>query len=76
MNLKAARVVNRNGKVYPLIDATKIGQRGEGEKMNLVVALANANGVDNQGQMPDQGPFMSLADIKTIGDWIDDGCPE
>lgn len=74
-DLKAAKVV-KGGKTYPLIDVTKIGQKGEGVKMNLIVALANANGVNNFGQMPDQGPFMDPAKIATISDWIDAGCPE
>jgi hypothetical protein len=74
-NLKAAKVV-KGGKTYPLIDTTKIGQNGEGAKMNLVVALANSNGVDGWGQMPDQGPYMTSDKIKQIADWIDAGCPE
>jgi len=74
-NLKAARVV-KHGTIYPLIDITKIGQKGEGAKMNLVIALTNSTGVDNWGQMPDQGPFMDPGKIKQIADWIDAGCPE
>jgi hypothetical protein len=74
-NLKAAKVV-KSGKSYPLIDSTKIGQKGEGAKMNLVVALANPTGVDGWGQMPYQGPYMDADKIKQIADWIDAGCPE
>ena len=74
-NLKAAKVV-KHGKEYSLLDSTKIGQKGEGTKMNLTVALSNPNGVAGFGQMPDGGPFMNPANIKKIADWIDDGCPE
>ncbi len=74
-DLKAAEVV-KGGKTYPLLDLTKIGQKGEGAKMNLIVALANPSGVNNFGEMPDQGPFMDPTKIAIIADWIDGGCPE
>ena len=74
-DLKAAKVV-KAGKTYPLLDVTKIGQKGEGVKMNLIVALANPSGVNNFGEMPDQGPFMDPANIKIISEWIDSGCPQ
>jgi hypothetical protein len=74
-DLKAAKVVKR-GVAYPLLDVTKIGQKGEGAKMNLIVALSSSTGVNNFGQMPDQGPFMSGPNIKIISDWIDAGCPQ
>ncbi len=75
VNLKAAKVVKR-GVSYPLIDVTKIGQPGEAAKMNLIIALANPTGVNNFGQMPDQGPYVDPGKIKIISDWIDAGCPE
>jgi hypothetical protein len=74
-DLKAAKVV-RHGTAYPLLDVTKIGKLGEGAKMNLIVALANPTGVNNFGEMPDQGPFMDPTKITTISNWIDAGCPE
>src|SRR5260370_7864171 len=75
VNLKAAKVVKR-GVSYPLIDVTKIGQPGEAAKMNLIIALANPTGVNNFGQMPDQGPYMDPANIKIIHACIDPACPQ
>jgi hypothetical protein len=75
--LKAV-VVRPNGPgtdpAYPLIDPNLVGN-GQGSKTNLVVALANATGVDFNGQMPLNGPYAAAADIQTIITWIDAGMP-
>jgi hypothetical protein len=75
--LKAV-VVRPNGPgtdpAYPLIDPKFVGN-GQGAKTNLVIALANATGVDFNGRMPLNGPYAAAADIKTIIAWIDAGTP-
>ncbi len=59
---------------YRLIDPAKVGN-GQGAQSNLVIALRDANGVDNNGRMPDGGPYLSNDEIALIVAWIDAGMP-
>jgi hypothetical protein len=63
-------------KGFRLIERGQIGQQpGQGKDTNLVKALRDPAGVDDNGQMPDGGPFLPLnPDIQKIIDWIDGGC--
>ena len=72
------QLLEATAKGWRLIDPEKIGKKpGEGKDTNLVKALRDAAGVDDNGRMPDQGPFLPLdPDIQKIIDWIDDNCPE
>jgi hypothetical protein len=67
------------GTTFPLIDGTLIGN-GQGANTNLVKALRDPNGVDNNGQMPFGGngdnQHATALQIETIIKWIDAGCPE
>jgi hypothetical protein len=46
---------------------------GQGAQANLIIDLRTGfNGL----RMPKDGPFVSDADIQTIQDWIDAGCPD
>jgi len=62
---------------FQLIDKNMIGKTpGQGKDTNLVKALRDPTGVDELGQMPDNGPFLKAADIQKIIDWIDGGCKD
>lgn len=66
------------GDAYPLIDMSLI-EKGQGDKTNLIIALANATGVDFNGQMPRNPPasrYATAAEIQTIVDWLNAGLPE
>ena len=71
----AAAVAMISGTAYRLIDPSLVGN-GQGRKTYLVVALSDANGVDGNGQMPNDGPYLSDASIGEIVRWIDDGMPD
>ena len=62
-------------KGFRLIEPGKIGNK-QGADTNLVKALRDKTGVDNNGRMPDQGPYLDLPTIQKIIDWIDGGCPD
>jgi hypothetical protein len=70
------QLLTAKAKGFQLIDHDKIGkQPGQGKDTNLVKALRDTDGVDENGQMPDQGPFLKpVPDIQKIIDWIDGGC--
>lgn len=66
------------GDAYPLIDMALVA-KGQGDKTNLVVALASPTGVDFNGQMPRNPParrYASAAEIQTIVGWLNAGLPE
>jgi hypothetical protein len=64
-------------KTFRLIDPDKIGKPGLGKDTNLVKALRDPEGVDENGEMPDGGPFLKpVPDIQKVIDWIDGGCPD
>lgn len=73
-----AQLLNATAKGFRLIDPDKIGKNpGQGKDTNLVTALMDPDGVDDNGQMPDGGPFLKPApNIQKIIDWIDGGCPD
>ena len=60
---------------FPLIQPEVIGQNPKrGQEANIVVAFQT--GVDGNPRMPLGGPFRTPAEIQTLIDWIDAGCPE
>jgi hypothetical protein len=62
---------------FRLIDPNMIGKNpGQGKDTNLVKSLRDPTGVDDNGQMPDRGPFLQAPDIQKIVDWIDGGCKD
>jgi hypothetical protein len=73
-----AQLLAATAKGFHLIEPEKIGMNpGQGKDTNLVKALRDASGVDNNGQMPDGGPFLRpVPDIQKVVDWIDAGCPD
>lgn len=70
------KVLAATARAFRLIDPSKIGTPDrQGKNTNLVIALSDPNGVGNNGQMPDGGPYLNITpDIQKIIDWIDGGC--
>ena len=58
---------------YRLIDPELVKQ-GRGADTNLIVALTR--GAGGFSRMPLDGPYASEAELQTIIDWINAGCPE
>ena len=66
------------GQPYRLIDPDLVTQK-RGAETNLVKALRDPDGVDNNGQMPNGGPYLTDTHptyIDEIIQWINDGMPD
>jgi|SRR5215469_6756880 len=71
-------VVIVGGQSYRLIDPDLAAQK-KGDQTNLVKALRDPDGVDGNGQMPNNGPFLTVThpdEIPEIIQWINDGMPD
>jgi hypothetical protein len=74
----ADAVVVIGGTSYRLIAPELVGN-GRGRQTNLVIALSQPDGVDSNGQMPNDGPFLTDTHpsfIDEIVRWIDDNMPD
>jgi hypothetical protein len=66
------------GEAYRLIDPALVAQQ-KGDETNLIKALRDQDGVDNNGQMPNGGPFLTDTHptfIDEIIQWINAGMPD
>jgi hypothetical protein len=59
-------------RTYRLIDP-ELAKQGRGAETNLIIALTR--GVDSFSRMPLDGPYASEAELQTLIDWINTGCP-
>ena len=76
---KAYQLVKDCPQVVNLLIDMSLIEKGQGDKTNLIIALANATGVDFNGQMPRNPPasrYATAAEIQTIVDWLNAGLPE
>jgi len=65
------QLLNAKARGYYLINPEYRGN-GEGHRTNLVIALTDPDGVDGNGRMPIDGPFVDIdsEEIQTIIAWI------
>jgi hypothetical protein len=71
-------VAQIGGSTFRLIDPSLVGN-GKGRQTNLIIALTDPDGVEGNGQMPNNGPFLTDTHptfIDEIVRWIDDGMPD
>jgi hypothetical protein len=74
--VNAAAVIG--GQSFRLIDPALAAQQ-KGDQTNLIKALRDPDGVDGNGQMPNNGPFLTDTHpgfIQEIVQWINDGMPD
>ena len=69
------KLANAEALGFRLIDPGMVGN-GQGAQTNLIVALRDEDGVDDNGQMPARGPFLAAAQVDEIVSWIDAGMPD
>jgi hypothetical protein len=69
------KLANTEALDFRLIDPSMVGN-GQGAQTNLIVALRDEGGVDDNGQMPARGPFLPADQIDEIVRWIDAGMPD